>query len=186
MAGTPSRAGRHPKQASRFVSDVLAENVRVLRAIRGLTQEVLADRMSFLGHGWKRQTVGQIARHDRSTSVDELLGLAIALDTSVPRLIDPRGFDKKHPFYLDVGSAEPLDLGMALDLVTGGGAVAIEWDQNPMRVTWGRIKTNPSFIGLLDDIYHDQGGLKYDDSEVLKQDEADAGARPDDSPPEGE
>ena len=67
---------------SQFPSQGLAQNVRVIRRWWDLSQADLAERMANLGHGWVRQTVGEVERSRRSVSVDELLGLAMALKTS--------------------------------------------------------------------------------------------------------
>jgi hypothetical protein len=45
--------------------------------------------MAALGHGWVRQTVGEVERSGRAVTVDELLGLAATLAVSVVALLDP-------------------------------------------------------------------------------------------------
>ncbi len=153
MAERASRASHEKKRGSRSVSAVLAENIRVLRASRGITQRQLADRMTALGYGWPHQIASQVENCARSVTADELLGLALVLETSVSQLLDPHGFDKKNPVHIDMGSAAPLDPDVALDLITGDGVFAVEWEENPTRVTWGRVVRNPSFTGLLNDLY---------------------------------
>jgi hypothetical protein len=58
---TPKRAGREPHPESKFPSQVLAANVVSLRALRGIRQEELAERMRLLRHGWSRATVSELS-----------------------------------------------------------------------------------------------------------------------------
>ena len=67
----------------------VAENVRRRRLALGLKQSDLAQRMRHLGHRWSDGVVGFIERSDRKIMVDELLGLAIALECSIRDLLGP-------------------------------------------------------------------------------------------------
>lgn len=173
MAKTPSRAGRRPKKGSRFVSDVLAENIRVLRAMRGLSQAELAERMKFLKNEWSRQTVSQVEGGDRLTSVNELLALAIALETSVPRLMDPRPFDDRPAQHLDVGALQPLDPQVALDLIRSDHTVSLKWEKDPMKVTLRRVTVHGVSLPGFDsgDDEEDSWELTYDFGEEATPDE---------------
>jgi 8-oxo-dGTP diphosphatase len=69
--------------------DLIARNVRVARAaaLPKLSQADLAERMRALGfREWRRQTAGNIESGKRRVTAEELLGLALALDTTVARL----------------------------------------------------------------------------------------------------
>jgi transcriptional regulator with XRE-family HTH domain len=74
--------------------NALSANIRRFRASRGWTQEALADAMVRAGFDWSRVTVAQ-AENERPTqrgrrvTVEELLGLAIVLETSVLDLLGP-------------------------------------------------------------------------------------------------
>jgi transcriptional regulator with XRE-family HTH domain len=118
---TPRRSKRQPKPGSRFPSQVLAANVRTWRGLRGLSQAQLAERMSRLGHGWTESIVGFVEQNRRNVTVDELVGLAIALNTrELGSLLDPLGPEGEHRFGppgireqdagngLDWGGGEPL------------------------------------------------------------------------------
>lgn len=84
-------------------SQVLADNVRAFRLLRGLTQAELGDRLTELGHGWGAGTAGFVERGDRSVNVDELCGLAVALGVTLGQLLDPSGPDHSHRRSLDLG-----------------------------------------------------------------------------------
>ena len=88
---TPKQAKREARPGSRFMAAVLADNLRRYRGFTRLSQTDLAERMESLGHRWLRQTVGQIEAGRRSVSVDELLGLAVSLQTAVSGLLSPMG-----------------------------------------------------------------------------------------------
>jgi transcriptional regulator with XRE-family HTH domain len=60
----------------------LAENVRVLRLLRGWSQEVLAEIAQL-----DRSYVGGIERGKRNVSLDNIERLATAFDLSVPELL---------------------------------------------------------------------------------------------------
>lgn len=65
--------------------------MRALRQLRKLRQDDLADTMNDLGFfGWSRVTVSDVERGVRITNVDELFALAIALRTTVVKLLDPQ------------------------------------------------------------------------------------------------
>jgi 8-oxo-dGTP pyrophosphatase MutT (NUDIX family) len=69
--------------------DLVARNVRVARAAvtPKLSQADLAERMRALGFGeWRRQTAGNTESGKRRVTAEELLGLALALDTTMARL----------------------------------------------------------------------------------------------------
>lgn len=124
---TPKRAGKRAKPGSRFPDDVLADNTRAYRKLRGLSQEQLGERMAELGHGWTAGIVGFIERGERNVTVNELLGLALVLGVPIGKLIAPAGLLGVHPgavideggmevpnpTALDVGLAEPLSFGIA-------------------------------------------------------------------------
>ncbi len=80
-------------------SEVVLENAEVFMKWRGLTQEDLADRMTWIGMGfkkkgggrtrWHRRTIGQMLNGERRLDVDELFALAVALETTVGALLSP-------------------------------------------------------------------------------------------------
>jgi transcriptional regulator with XRE-family HTH domain len=62
--------------------DTLAQNLRRLRAQRGISQEELADLA-----GLHRTYVGSVERSERNISIDNIERLAIALGIPVPDLL---------------------------------------------------------------------------------------------------
>ncbi|HVE91932.1 MAG TPA: helix-turn-helix transcriptional regulator [Actinomycetota bacterium] len=89
MPRTERRTGRQPAPGSRFLSQVLAENIKAWRGWNHLSQGELADRMNTLGHRWSHATVSAVETWQRTVSVDELWGLAAVLGVAVPDLLDP-------------------------------------------------------------------------------------------------
>lgn len=76
--------------------EILARNIRAARSRAGIGQENLAARMRALGfEPWIRQTVGATERRDaskaarRRPTAEEIIGLALALGTTVPGLMAP-------------------------------------------------------------------------------------------------
>ena len=132
---TPKRSERKPKPGGRFPSQILADNVRTWRALRGLSQAQLADRMARLGHGWSASIVGFVEQNRRNITVDELVGLTIALRVEqLGSLLDPLGPEGEHR-YGSPSSGGPDGLG----LDWGGskplpGAAASYWVRN--RGSW--------------------------------------------------
>jgi transcriptional regulator with XRE-family HTH domain len=110
---TPKKAGRQPEPGSRFLSDVLADNVRAYRSLRRLSQGELARRMGDARHPWTRATVSDVERANRNVTTDELLALAMILSTPIGGLLDPAGVEGRATAPLDFGGWRPMPVGMA-------------------------------------------------------------------------
>jgi transcriptional regulator with XRE-family HTH domain len=75
---------------------VLARNIRAARAGADISQQVLAARMQSLGFGaWLHQTVANVEKEKRRVTAEEIFGLALALNTTVDRLMRPLPEDGK-------------------------------------------------------------------------------------------
>jgi transcriptional regulator with XRE-family HTH domain len=76
----------HPSQA-------LAANLRRLRALRRLSQDDVAERMTVFGYGrggtWARTTAAEAEAGKRQVTVDELIGLALIFGSTIGELLDP-------------------------------------------------------------------------------------------------
>ena len=84
----------HTGQVATAYADVLARNARAARARAGIDQATVARRMSNLGFGaWVRQTVTKVERGGRRLTAEEVLGLSIALQTTVAALLMPANED---------------------------------------------------------------------------------------------
>ena len=68
---------------------ILAGNIAAARVRRRLQQSDLADRMRALGWKWVRQTVGEVENNNRRLTAEEIFGLAIALEVTIPQLMAP-------------------------------------------------------------------------------------------------
>lgn len=66
----------------RRARETLARNLRQLRAVRGISQEELADLASL-----HRTYVGSVERSERNISIDNIERLATALEVEVPDLL---------------------------------------------------------------------------------------------------
>ena len=62
----------------------LARHLRALRAVKGLSQEALADLAEL-----HRTYVGSIERRERSVSLDNIERLAVALTVDISELLKP-------------------------------------------------------------------------------------------------
>lgn len=74
---------------------ILARNIASARAARSFQQQDLADRMRELGWKWVRQTVGEVENDRRRLTGEEIFGIALALDTTVERLMTPLWGDEQ-------------------------------------------------------------------------------------------
>jgi len=86
--------------------------------------------MEMLGHeSWKRQTVGQVEKGKRNLTVDELISLAAALQTTVAFLVSPAplwsGYPGEKDALVDAGGPSPLDRDQLLDLY------GFQWQASP-------------------------------------------------------
>lgn len=68
---------------------ILGANVGAARNRRRLRQSSLAARMAALGWNWHPQTVSEVEAGRRALRADEVLGLALALETSIMALMSP-------------------------------------------------------------------------------------------------
>ncbi len=156
MAQTPpTRKGREPKPGTLFPSQVLAENLPRLRGARALTQGDLAERMAALGHGWVRQTVGEVERSGRAVNADELIGLALSLKTSIAGLLDPDMSHGPAAPTIDIGAEFTPRFEDLIDVIAQGARrpyggfgwpnLQVAWDGNAIdHVLSGRMTVTPA------------------------------------------
>lgn len=85
--------------ATASYADVIVRNVRAERARRGLEQRDLVERMRALGlANWHRQTLSRVERGERRLLAEEVMALAIALETTVSELMVPHDDDAQIVF----------------------------------------------------------------------------------------
>src|SRR6266545_7604551 len=127
---TPKRSGRQPKPGSRFAGQVVADNVRSYRQLRRMTQADLARVMRALGHDWGDDVPGFLERGQRNATVDELIGLTVALGVGqVGRLLDPSGASPNDATAsdLDYGGVEVLEREAAHAWLVGERTLGFIW-----------------------------------------------------------
>lgn len=73
------------KEASPNLRNILAENIRAIRAQQGLSQEQLAASC-----GLHRTYIGSVERAERNISLSSLECIARALGLTVPQLLTPK------------------------------------------------------------------------------------------------
>lgn len=94
--------------ASITYRDLLARNVRARRAARQIGQQELAARMRRLGFSaWAHQAVSNVERGKRRLAAEEILGLALALETTMSDLLLPDSDDE--PVALPSGDEVPAN-----------------------------------------------------------------------------
>jgi hypothetical protein len=160
---------------AKTAAQALAANIKARRAVLGWGQMDLADAMRHLGHRWNRATVYAVESDTRSVSADELVGLALVLDTLVGELLDPGDED------LDYGGPQPMPL-----------VVAQVWTRSALRLRWDgeRLEPRPVPAGLAEYLKKPEGQqrgrdlLAYILRDVVGPGEVDQrGAGRDSSPP---
>lgn len=77
---------RHLRKPSRVVTTILADNIRMFRKERGISQEELASICKL-----HRTYIGSVERGERNVSLSTLEVLASALNVSVPQLLTKKG-----------------------------------------------------------------------------------------------
>jgi 8-oxo-dGTP pyrophosphatase MutT (NUDIX family) len=73
------------------ITEMARQNIRAQRARLGRTQASVSKRMNQLGFSWYPQTVGLVERNQRPLYADELVALALCLDTTPDVLYGPPG-----------------------------------------------------------------------------------------------
>jgi transcriptional regulator with XRE-family HTH domain len=133
-ASTPRRAGRQPRAGARFITDVVADNLRAYRLIGRLDQTDVAKGMRVFGHRWGQSTVAQVERGQRNVTVDELLGLVAVLDVTIGDLLDPTGPAGRDERPLDYGPAA-ISAEQARDWIRGKIRLRLERDGRAFKET---------------------------------------------------
>ncbi len=103
MVKTHTRQGKQPTPGSRFPSQILGDNIRDIRLLRKLSQKDMLERLETLGQPMSQATLSEVERALRPTSVDELFAFALALETTVVKLLDPAGVAGEELTGIDLG-----------------------------------------------------------------------------------
>lgn len=110
--------------------EFISRNIAAWRAMRRLKQSSLAARMRALGFPWHQQTVGAVERDERRVSAEEVLGLALALQTVMAELLKPAElFGAPEPMKAVVlPSGDSLTVNDVMGLVYSANDGAVTWD----------------------------------------------------------
>lgn len=117
--------------APKSYADVMAQNIVAARSRARLGQADVAARMRELGYGnWYAQTVGKTENGERRLLAHEIAGLAIALETTIARLMAPLDEDGEVSLY-DSGPSIPVLLLQlsAIGKITGP---SVQWEGNKL------------------------------------------------------
>jgi hypothetical protein len=113
--------------------DLIARNVRVARAAvtPKLSQAGLAKRMQRLGFKeWRRQTVGNTERGQRRVTLEEALGLVVALEVSWGNLLFPAAGDMR---LVSLPAGQPVILPLQHEMPEGVSGVW--WNGTEPKIT---------------------------------------------------
>jgi 8-oxo-dGTP diphosphatase len=111
--------------------EILAGNITAARKRLRLQQADLAERMTNLGWKWVRQTVGEIEALRRKVSIEELIGLSVALETGLGHLLLPIAGESRL-IRLPAGQLIILPLP---DGMPGEPLGPVRWEGNTPRFT---------------------------------------------------
>jgi transcriptional regulator with XRE-family HTH domain len=106
--------------------EVLTRNIRAARSRLDLEQKNIVARMRALGHDtWHRQTMGKVERGERRVTGEEMIALALALETTIAALMAPR--DEDGAVELRSGARLPVEVVRlsAVGKIVDG---AVRWD----------------------------------------------------------
>jgi transcriptional regulator with XRE-family HTH domain len=104
-------------------SGAIVANIMRARAKLRLSQKALGSRMKVLGFSWRQQIVNAVETGERRLQVDELLGLALALETTLQELLSPSENDRETSVALPSGETVSADYVTRLVYGQDGGAV---------------------------------------------------------------
>lgn len=114
---------------------ILGRNISAERGRLQATQTAIAARMNALGFGdWHQQTLASIEKGRRRVTAEEVLGLVLALESTLDRLLSPVGGELWAE--LPSGSGEFVPSAEVIRLARGakGGTGAVTWYKNmPVR-----------------------------------------------------
>jgi transcriptional regulator with XRE-family HTH domain len=119
----------HTRWVSSDYGQMLARNVRGARGRLGIEQEPVARRMRALGFDkWRRQTVAATEKNERRLTAEEVIGLALALETSLFKLVYPDEYE-----WFNLPSGVPLSPDVLAQLFVFGSPQGLSWDGDTPR-----------------------------------------------------
>jgi transcriptional regulator with XRE-family HTH domain len=126
----------------------LALNIIKARGrIKELTQRGLASRMQALGFDWRQQTVARVELAKRPVAAEEILGLALALETTIQELLSPSETDQETP--VAIPSGETLSSDYVTSLVYGMKSGAVTWTDDKPEFGPETRRSSPASLGFV-------------------------------------
>jgi 8-oxo-dGTP pyrophosphatase MutT (NUDIX family) len=112
---------------------ILGRNISADRGRLQLSQTAVAARMQELGfEDWRQQTVAGVEKGRRRVTAEEVLGLVLALESTLPRLLAPIGGDLWVELPSDSGHLLPGADVIGLANGAKGGAGTTSWYKNSL------------------------------------------------------
>lgn len=125
--------------ASPTYGDVLAQSIRAARSRKRLGQANVVARMRALGYDqWHRQTMGKVERGERRLMAEEILGLALALETSIGALLDPVREDQ----FVELPGRQLVDVMTVLRSVRHFNDGLVYWQGDEPRFDTGEPRND--------------------------------------------
>lgn len=118
--------------------EVLAANITAARARRRLSQRDIAERMAALGFPWRQQIVAAAETRGRRVTVGEILGLALALETTIGNLMDSADDN-----LIGLPSGDLILARSVLRSVRHFNDGMVSWDGNQPRIATREPETWP-------------------------------------------
>ena len=116
--------------------EILGRRISAARGALQLSQVAVATRMRALGFPWQQQTLAAVEKGKRRPTAEEILGLAMALETTIPELM--RAADREGDVELPNGEVVG---GVSVDRLAGRAV-------NDRAVSWGSSHDNPTYVRL--------------------------------------
>jgi transcriptional regulator with XRE-family HTH domain len=114
-----------------YKSRTLGRNISAERGRQQLSQTAVAARMRERGfRDWHQQTVASVEKGTRRLTVEEVFGLALALESTVPALLTPHSGREDPWIELPSGSERYLPSLTVINLVNGKNDGTISWYGN--------------------------------------------------------
>jgi 8-oxo-dGTP pyrophosphatase MutT (NUDIX family) len=116
---------------------ILGRNISAERGRLQLSQTIVAERMREFRFGdWHQQTVASVEKGKRRVTAEEILGLVVALETTLPRLLAPVANGGDQWVELPSGSGQQLPSSEIISLAKGN-RTSMAWYQNKLaRFGW--------------------------------------------------
>jgi transcriptional regulator with XRE-family HTH domain len=128
--------------------EIIAQKAKAARLRADLGQDDLAARMRSLGFSeWRFQTVGNVERGKRRLTAEELLGLALALGTTLQHLLEPSE-DGGRDDFVTLPSGETVSSDFVTSLVYGLNAGAVTWTDNKPEFGLETQRTSQKALGF--------------------------------------